>query len=99
MFQVFQQVGRFQTFRGDFGGLPSWARLIVFIVALPGIALGVLSVVLFLVTILVLLLLTAPVYRLLRLVCFSGQAEQQVTVTEVRPDSPGSRHVEVKVIG
>ena len=98
MFQVFQQVGRFQSFRGDFGGLPAWARLIVFIAALPGIALGVLSVVLFMVTILVLLLLTAPVYRFLRLVCLSGQDEQQVSVTVVRPDSPGSRQVDVKVI-
>ena len=98
MFQVFQQVGRFQTFRGDFGGLPPWARLIVFIAALPGIVLGVLSVVLFLVTILVLLLLTLPVYRLLRLVCSGGQNQQQVSVTVVRSDSPGSKPVDVKVI-
>jgi hypothetical protein len=98
VFHVFQQVGRFQTLRGDFGGLPSWARLIVFLAALPGIVLGVLSVILFLVTILVLLLLTAPVYRLLRLVCSPGYDQQQVTVTVVRPDSPGSRPVDVKVI-
>ena len=98
MFHVFQQVGRFQTLRGDFGGLPSWARLVVFIAALPGIVLGVLSVILFLVTILVLLLLTVPVYRLLRLVCLAGRSEQDVTVTVVRSDSPGSRPVDVKVI-
>ena len=96
MFQVFQQVGRFQTLRGQFGGLPPWARLIVSIAALPGIVLGVLSVVLFLVTILVLLLLTVPVYRLLRLVCCSGR--QQASVTEIRSDSPGSKPVDVKVI-
>lgn len=98
MVNIFQQVGRFQSLRGDFGGLPAWARLLVFIAALPGIILGVLSVILFLVTILVLLLLTVPVYRLLRLVCFSRQDSQQVNVTVVQPDSPGSRPVDVKVI-
>ncbi len=66
MEKLWQYYGNFQSARGSFGGLPSWARAIVFLMALPGIALAVLSLVGLLVSILALLLLTVPAYRVLR---------------------------------
>src|SRR4051794_36142141 len=45
--------------------LPSWARLILMLAALPGIVLIALSILAFLVSLLALLLLTVPLYRVL----------------------------------
>jgi len=47
-------------------GLPGWARSVVFIAAIPGLILAALSIALFLISILALLLLAAPVYSLLK---------------------------------
>ncbi|HVT87326.1 MAG TPA: hypothetical protein VHD56_00590 [Tepidisphaeraceae bacterium] len=58
--------GRIQDFRADVGGLPHWARFIVMVLALPGLVLLVLSIVAFAVSLSALLLLTVPVYGLLR---------------------------------
>jgi hypothetical protein len=66
--------GNFQSVRGRFGGLPQWARALVFLAALPGIALAALSILAFLVSILALLLLTVPVYRLMQVVTGSGSS-------------------------
>lgn len=38
MTQVFEYVGRLNGFRGNLMGLPAWARVILFLVALPGVA-------------------------------------------------------------
>jgi uncharacterized protein (DUF58 family) len=72
--QFNQYYGRFQGFRGQFGGLPQWARTIVGIFAIPGIVLLALSIIAFVVSLLALLLLTVPVYSLLRRLT-SGQPE------------------------
>jgi len=66
--------GNFQRVRGGFGGLPQWARGLVFLAALPGIALAFLSILAFVVSILALLLLTVPVYRLMQVVTGSGSS-------------------------
>lgn len=66
MDRLWQYYGNFQSVRGSFGGLPSWARTIVFLAALPGIILIALSFLALLVSILALLLLAVPVYRILR---------------------------------
>jgi hypothetical protein len=58
--------GRFNDLRGQFGGLPSWARTIVGIFAVPGVILLGLSILAVVVSLLALLLLTLPVYNLLR---------------------------------
>jgi hypothetical protein len=62
MIRIVEYVGRYQGFRGEYGRLPSWARLIVMIAAVPGIILVGLSFAALIVSILALLLLTAPVY-------------------------------------
>jgi hypothetical protein len=65
MIRIVEYVGRYEGFRGRYGRLPSWARLIVTVAAVPGILLVGLSIVALVVSILALLLLTTPVYWLL----------------------------------
>ncbi len=102
MQQAYQYYARFQTARGSFTGLPPWARAIVSLFAIPGIVLLVLSFLGFLVSILALLLLTVPVYRLLSVVTGGRQVGQtQPPATQTPLDSmfePGRRHVDVKII-
>ena len=69
MFQLLEYYGRWQGFKGKASQLPSWARFVLLIVAIPGIALIALSILAFLVSLLALLLLTVPLYRLLCGVC------------------------------
>jgi hypothetical protein len=66
MSRVFHYYSRVQSVRGNLLGLPAWARFLLFLLALPGILAVSLSVAAFLVSLLALLLLTVPVYRLLR---------------------------------
>ena len=69
MYQLLEYYGRWQGFKGKAAQLPSWARFILLIAAIPGIALIALSILAFLVSLLALLLLTVPLYRLLCAVC------------------------------
>lgn len=102
MIQILQYYGRYRGFRDRFGGLPSWARLVLFIFAVPGIVLLLLSIVALAVSLLALLILTVPVYRLLAGLTGSTrdrspddfEPPQPVTVVQ---DAP-RRHVEVKII-
>jgi len=106
MFQVFNYYSRFQGVRGQLGGLPQWARFVLALFALPGILLLGLSILALLVSILALLLLTAPVYRLLLFVTGSGTPEtdqQDAVSTSESPTgrgepSPGRRHIDVTII-
>ena len=66
MLRLIQYFGKYQSAKGAFGGLPFWARGIIFILAIPGLILILLSTVAFLVSVLALFLLTIPVYRLFR---------------------------------
>ena len=94
----FQYINAFGNVRSGFASLPPWARSLVVLAAIPGIVLLVLSGLLVAVSIATLLLLTVPVYRLLRLVCFSRpEAQQDVSVQDMSP-SPGRRQVDAKVI-
>jgi hypothetical protein len=95
MFQYTRYYGQFQDLRGNFGGLPPWARTIVSIVAIPGIILILLSILAFVVSVSALLLLTVPVYSLLRNLTGGGSA-----VTQEQPDegSAGVKRVEATVV-
>jgi hypothetical protein len=66
MSRLFTYYGRFQGVRGGVLGLPTWARAVLTIVALPGIVSVALSIVAFVVSLLALLAVTVPVYGLLR---------------------------------
>src|SRR3954469_24392737 len=104
MLRILNYYGQYQGVRGRFGQLPSWARTIIGILALPGLILLGLSILAALVSILALLLLTVPAYRLLSAVTSGGRPshddEQTMQPKTFVPDapSPGRRHVEVKII-
>ena len=84
---------QFQGLRGNLTGLPSWARFIVGIFALPGLILLALSILAFVVSLLALLLLTAPVYSVLK----SLTSRRDATV-ETELASPGVKHVDVRIV-
>jgi hypothetical protein len=65
MYQLLRFFESWSAFRARFSQLPALARLLVGIVALPGIVLVSLSVLAFLVSLVALLLLTVPLYRVL----------------------------------
>ncbi len=99
MFQYVQYMNQAQGVRSGFAGLPSWARLLVALAALPAIVIAVLSIIGLAVSILALLLLAVPVYRVLRLVCSPRTDQRDVTVTVMHDvESPGRRQVDAKVI-
>lgn len=83
MYQLLEFYGRWSVFRERFSRLPALARLLVGIVALPGIVLVGLSILAFLVSLLALLLLTVPLYRVLS--ALYSTKEQGVAVV-----SPGA---------
>ena len=68
MFKLLQYIASAQGVLATIRALPLWARIIFVLFALPGIVLLALSLVALSVSIAALLLLTVPVYRLLRLV-------------------------------
>ena len=94
----FQYINTFGSARTGFAALPPGARLVVGLAAIPGLVLLLLSVLMIVVSIIALLLLTVPVYRLMKLVSFSGSMSQQEDVSVEMPPSPGRRQVDAKVI-
>jgi hypothetical protein len=106
MQQVFRAYGHYRGLKGNVSTLPSWGKPVLLLAALPGIVLLIVSVllliVLFLVSILALLLLTAPVYRVLRM--FAPKPAQAdfpppPRGEEVFVQSPAPRRpVEVKIL-
>ena len=76
MFQVFQYIGKVQRVRGRMLGLPAWCRVIIFIAALPGALLLSLSILAAIVSILALLLLTVPLYRVFQALFGQAPVEQ-----------------------
>jgi hypothetical protein len=92
MFEYTRYYGQFNNLRGNFGGLPSWARSIVGIAAIPGILLLGLSILALLVSLSALLLLTVPVYRLLKTLTTPTSGEASV------PHRPGAKRVEATII-
>ena len=91
--QWVEYYGKAQSVRGGVLGLPTWARFVLYLVALPGIALLVLSIAAVLVSLATLLLVTVPVYRLLRAVTARPEASSWSS-----EESAGQRHVDAKVI-
>jgi hypothetical protein len=105
MQDFFRYYGQVRTLGGRFTSLPAWGRFIVGVFALPGIALAALSLLMFMVSILALLLLALPVYRLLQAVTggrHSGAISSTDTdvfdVTNITDPSPGRKQVDVRVV-
>lgn len=98
MFRVTEYYGRWNDVRGQLTGLPQWARFIVGVAALPGIVLLLLSILAFAVSLLALLLLTVPVYALLkRLTTVGGGSPVQDERVRNEP-SPGTKRVEATIV-
>ena len=97
MTQLFEYYGRFQGFRGNLNRLPGWARFIVFLVALPGIVLVALSIAAVLCSLAALLLVTVPVYRILRMLTHRSEASPGWSPT-VAVEGSGRRHVDVRIV-
>ena len=102
MFRVVEYTTRLEGVRNRFGGLPSWARGVVLLAALPGLVLIFLSILAFLVSVLALLLLAVPAYRLMKLLTGAGHEHETsggVIVEQSRVyDSPGRKRVESTLI-
>src|SRR2546430_6279459 len=97
MVEFTRYYGRFQGLRGNLTGLQSWARLIVGIFAIPGLVLLALSILAFVVSLLALLLLTAPVYSALKSLT-NRSGESEIGASEMDLVSPGAKHVDVRII-
>jgi hypothetical protein len=99
MLQYLQYFGRFQSFRGRVIQLPGWARLIIGILAIPGVLLLALSILAVLVSIVALLLLTVPAYRFFSAVLLPSPVSPEVNQqSEFMPVNPNRRHVDVKIV-
>ncbi len=113
MFKVIEYYSRVQGVRGQMLGLPAWTRVVIFVAALPGIALIALSLLALLVSILALLLLTVPLYRVFQAI-FGSRAPQQQSAQQQQPTgfadvfgfppttddvtSPGRKKVDVTIV-
>lgn len=97
MYRLFQYYGRFEGARSSFGRLPGWARVPVLIAALPGLVLAGLSIAAFVVSILALLLLSVPVWRLMRFLTGGGRSEE-IARTSCEEPPVRRRHVDVTII-
>ncbi len=82
MFKVFQYYAQAQGAKGRLMGMSLPARLLLAIVALPGLILAGLSLAALLVSLLALLLMTVPVYRLLSVLGGSRKTEREAFVGE-----------------
>jgi hypothetical protein len=89
--------GNFQSVRGRIGGLPQWARGLVFLAAVPGILLAALSILALAVSILALLLLTVPVYRLMVFISGGSESKPGPTV-RVTSSSPVEDIIDAEVV-
>jgi hypothetical protein len=92
--QFTQYYTRFQTARGSLTGLPALGRLLIAIAALPGLIILGLSIVLFVVSMFALLLLTVPVYRIVRGIQGLFRRPVEGEVVEDEFPSPGRKVIE-----
>jgi len=103
MFRVVEYTTRFQGVRSRLGGLPSWARGVVFLAALPGLILIALSILAFLVSLVALLLLAVPAYRLMQALTGTRQTQAAgaggvIVESGDGFGSPGRKRVEATII-
>ncbi len=96
MIRIIEYFGRVQALRSRLIVLPAWARVLLFIAALPGIVLIGLSIFALLVSLSALLLLTVPLYRLLRAVC--GVREQPPAGARFGDEASGRKRVEATIV-
>ena len=74
--------GKFQGFRGNFGGVPPWGRAILSLAAIPGMIIVIAGVIALLAGIALILLLTIPLYRVLKMLSPAPAAPSETVVSE-----------------
>lgn len=94
MVRLLQYYARYQNARGVVGVLPGWAKFFLLIVAIPGILCLALSLLAVCVSIVALLLLTVPAYRLLNAV--AGRRSNESNVHRRDEMSAAADFVEVR---
>ena len=87
MLRLLHYYGRFQGLKGNLGGMPTWTRYVLFVAAIPGLLGLVLSAVALCVSILALLLLIVPVYRVLAWVTGSRSGQSDFSEPNLPPSS------------
>jgi uncharacterized membrane protein len=92
-----QYYGRFQGVRGNLTTLSPLGRLLIGIAAVPGVIILALSIVLFIVSLFALLLLTVPVYRIVRGVQGVFRRPVEAEIVEDVYESPGRKAIESTV--
>ena len=97
MSRVVRYYARFDDVRSDLTGLPPWARAVFVAVALPGIALLALSIVAVIASVVALLLLTIPVYAVLRALTGGTRANESSLVESPSPWRSEAKHVDATV--
>ena len=90
--QYYGRIWGFSTLQGRLGSLPGWARFIVFLAALPGIVLLTLSIFALVVSLSALLLLSVPVYTVLKRLTTKPVVREDLIV------SPGVKRVDATVV-
>lgn len=102
MLQFIQYYGKYQSLRGNFSTLPSWARGVVMLFAIPGLVLILLSILCFIVSLALLFLLTVPVYRLMQGLTRFGRRrtdeEMAFNVSDVVVTDAPRRHIDVRIV-
>ena len=89
--------GKFQGFRGNFGGVPPWGRAILSIAAIPGVLVVIAGVLALLAGIALILLFTIPIYRVLKLLTPAPVAGGETAVSEDFGSS-GRKAVESRIV-
>jgi hypothetical protein len=87
---------RFQGFTGIISRLPLWARLVLLLAALPGLAAVFISLLAMAVSLVILLVLAMPVLRVLGWI--TGAAMPSMPAYEQPPSDGPHRHIDVKII-
>ncbi|MCC6239023.1 MAG: hypothetical protein IT448_01805 [Phycisphaerales bacterium] len=107
MLQFIRYYGKYQSLRGNFGSMPGWGRLLVALLAVPGVVIMLSAILAFVIGLGVLILLTTPIYRLLMAMTASRSAttaasDPFVDAEAVAPDFPVNpaprRHIDVKIV-
>ncbi len=88
--------GRFQGVSGTVSRLPAWARLMLLLAALPGLAAILISLLALAISILILLVLAMPVLRVLAWITDASRPPL-TSREELQTDEP-RRHIDVKII-
>ncbi len=105
MLQFIKYYGKYQSVRGSLGGVPQWGRVLLTVVAIPGLLLAMIGAMVLIAGIGLVILLTVPMYRLIAMLrprpTRSPQRSEDFVVTDAQGtviNPQPRRQVEVKIV-